>query len=76
MSAGKVVNLNRIRKQRKRAADVAQADENRIRHGRSGAEKARARQEAETRSRHLDGKSMGTGNGPSGNDGSEQPDRP
>lgn len=76
MSAGKVINLNRVRKQRKRAAEAARADENRTRHGRTGAEKARARQEAETRERLLDGKSMGTGDGSSEQSGGKTPERP
>ncbi len=76
MTAGKIINLNKIRKQRKRSDKAAKADENRIRHGRTGAEKARARQQAETRSRLLDGKSMGTGNGSSDRTGGDRPDQP
>lgn len=76
MSADKTINLNKIRKQRKRAADAAKAEENRIRHGRTSAEKARARQEAEARARLLDGKSIGTGNGSSERTGRTEPDRP
>lgn len=76
MSTDKVINLNKVRKQRKRAADAAKAEQNRVRHGRTGAEKARARQEAETRVRVLDGKSMGTGDGSSGQTGDKKPDRP
>lgn len=76
MSAEKIINLNKVRKQRKRADDAAMANENRIRHGRTGAEKARARKQAETRSRLLDGKSMGTGDGSSDRTGGNRPDRP
>ncbi len=49
------INLNRARKARARADDKAQAAENRVRFGRTGAEKAALRTEAERRSRALDG---------------------
>ena len=49
------INLNLARKARARAADKAQAAENRVRFGRSSAEKAAARREAERAARTLDG---------------------
>ena len=49
------INLNRARKARARADDKAQAVENRVRFGRTGAEKAAERTEAERRVRELDG---------------------
>lgn len=52
---GEVVSLSRARKQRERAADKAAARANRVAHGRSKAEKAAARLEAERRERALDG---------------------
>ena len=49
------INLNRARKARARAEDKTQAAENRVRFGRTGAEKAALRAEAERRARELDG---------------------
>lgn len=49
------VNLNRARKARARAAAKVQAAENRVRFGRTGAEKAAVRAEAERGARALDG---------------------
>jgi len=54
MSA-KPVNLNRARKEKERAQKRARADENAVRFGRTGAEKARDRAEAERAAAHLDG---------------------
>lgn len=52
---GEVVNLNRWRKARARAEAEAHAAANRAAHGRTGAEKARDRQEAARRDAALDG---------------------
>ena len=49
------INLNRARKARARADAKSQAAENRVRFGRTGAEKAAARTEAERNARALDG---------------------
>lgn len=53
---GDVVNLNRVRKTKKRDDDSRKAEENRIRHGRSKAEKARDQAEVERLAKLLDGK--------------------
>lgn len=50
----KVVNLNRFRKQKARAEADKQAAENRVRFGRSKAEKAREAAVAEEAGRKLD----------------------
>lgn len=50
-----IVNLNRARKAKRRAESAAQADANRVAHGRTGAEKTAARNEAERARRLLDG---------------------
>jgi hypothetical protein len=50
-----LVNLRRARKARERAAKAASADQNRIAHGRSAAEKQVARRETERYERRLDG---------------------
>lgn len=50
-----IVNLRREKKRRDRAAEADAARENRIRHGRTGAEKARDRLEAERREREGQG---------------------
>ena len=52
---GEIVNLRRVKKQRERAAQAAEAAENRVRHGRTGAQKANDRREAERRQALLDG---------------------
>lgn len=52
---GEVVNLNRFRKQAARRAAAAKAAENRVRHGRSGAAKAKERTERDQAGRRLDG---------------------
>lgn len=49
------INLNRARKARARAEARVRAQENRVRFGRSGAEKAAADLEAERGERALDG---------------------
>lgn len=73
MSADKVINLNKVRKQRQRAADRTQAERNRVLHGRTGAEKARSRKDAEQKAKLLDGKRIGAGDGPDGDGGSRGP---
>ena len=50
-----LINLNRARKARARHVDQAAAAENRARHGRTGAEKARDRAEAVALAATLDG---------------------
>lgn len=50
-----IVNLRREKKRRDRAAEADAARENRIRHGRTGAEKERDRLEAERREREGQG---------------------
>ncbi|MBN9563800.1 MAG: DUF4169 family protein [Alphaproteobacteria bacterium] len=53
---GEIVNLNRAKKQREREEAARLARENRVRHGRTGAQKENDRR-AEQRRRHaLDGK--------------------
>ena len=52
---GDVINLNRARKARHRAAKEVQAAENRAKFGRTGAQKAADRAEREKAERSLDG---------------------
>ena len=52
---GDVINLNRARKARDRAAKEARAPENRAKFGRTGAQKAADRVEREKAARDLDG---------------------
>ncbi len=59
------INLNRARKARAREDAKAQAAANRVRFGRTGAEKAAARLEAERDARALDGAKRGDGEGES-----------
>ena len=56
--AGNVVNLNRFRKKKQREDKAKQAEINRIRHGRTQAEKDRERQERERAARTIDGKRL------------------
>jgi len=51
-----IINLNRQRKARARAAQAAKAQENRIRHGRTKAEKARDAEQQARVDRELSGK--------------------
>jgi hypothetical protein len=53
-----VVNLNRFRKMREREEREKVAEENRVRFGRTKAEKQRDRQERERRASELDGKKV------------------
>jgi len=55
---GEVVNLNKARKKHNRADARRQAQENRIRHGRSRAEKIKDREEAHRSERSLEGKRL------------------
>lgn len=50
-----LINLNKARKARERAASRAQAAENRVKHGRGKGEKAVTKLEAERAKRDLDG---------------------
>lgn len=56
--AGNVVNLNRFRKAKLREEKAKQAEINRLRHGRTQAEKDRERQERERAARAIDGKRL------------------
>ncbi|MCA9590181.1 MAG: DUF4169 family protein [Myxococcales bacterium] len=56
--AGNVVNLNRFRKKKQREQKAKQAEINRIRHGRTQAEKDRERVERERAARAIDGKRL------------------
>ncbi|WP_199285992.1 DUF4169 family protein [Phenylobacterium parvum] len=53
-----LVSLSKARKARAKAADKAQAAENRVAFGRTKAEKARAQADASRTARHLDGKRL------------------
>ncbi len=53
-----IVNLNRTRKRLAREAASAAADVNRVRHGRTRAERERTREEADRLVRTLDGASL------------------
>ncbi|MCA1334434.1 hypothetical protein PSM7751_00768 [Pseudooceanicola marinus] len=50
-----VTNLNRFRKEKARAEKRARGDENAVKFGRTGAQKAAEKTEADTARRHLDG---------------------
>ena len=52
---GEVVNLNRAKKARAKADAAATAAANRVKHGRTGAEKANDRRAEERRQSLLDG---------------------
>jgi hypothetical protein len=52
---GEIVNLNKARKNHNRAVKARKAAENRVRHGRTRAEKVKDRDEAQRRARELDG---------------------
>lgn len=51
---GDVINLNRARKEQARRARTEQAEQNRLRHGRTRQERMRDRFEAEKSARELD----------------------
>jgi uncharacterized protein HemY len=52
-----IVNLNKFRKAKQKAAKTTQAAENRTKHGRTKAEKARDAEDEARRNRLLDGAS-------------------
>jgi len=56
--ASNVVNLNRFRKKKQRDAKAKQAEINRIRHGRTQAEKDLERAERERAARTIEGKRL------------------
>ena len=56
---GDIVNLNKYRKQRRRAEQTKQAAENRVRFGRNKSERIRTRSERDRLSRDLDDKRIG-----------------
>lgn len=56
---GDIVNLNRFRKQQERRRKEDEAAENRVRFGRTKAERAQDRGEEDRRNRDLDGKKRG-----------------
>ncbi len=49
-----IINLNKARKTRDKADAKSRAEENRVKFGRTKAEKTAAHRESETRERHLD----------------------
>ena len=53
--ANKLVNLNRVRKQKKRVDDEKKAAENRVKFGRTRAEKNNDKKAQENLARHVDG---------------------
>lgn len=53
---GDIVNLNRFRKQQERRRKESEAAGNRVRFGRTKAERTQDRNEEERRNRDLDGK--------------------
>lgn len=53
---GDIVNLNKYRKERAREAEKRAARENRVRHGRTGTDKAADRRTLEDAEKALDGK--------------------
>lgn len=52
---GDLVNLNRVRKARDKAAEKAEAAQNRVAHGLTKAERTEVEAEAERRAQALDG---------------------
>jgi hypothetical protein len=56
--ADNVINLNRFRKKKARTEKARQADINRVRHGRTQAEKDRELAERERATRMLEGKRL------------------
>ena len=49
-----IVNLNRFRKQKARVEKAAHAEENRVRVGRTKAEKDKAKRESERAAKHVE----------------------
>jgi hypothetical protein len=58
MTMAEIVNLNRFRKAKAKEEAKAQADRNRVAHGRTKAEKDAARRTAEKQAGELDGKKL------------------
>ena len=52
---GEIVNLNQVRKQKARADARSQAQENRVRHGRTGAQKLNDRRASDSADQKADG---------------------
>lgn len=52
---GEVINLNKVRKAREKAAAAAEADGNRFKHGRSKAERNLEKARSEKAEAHLNG---------------------
>ena len=52
---GEIVNLNQVRNQSARAEARKQAQENRVRHGRTGAQKLNDRRSTDDADRQVDG---------------------
>ncbi len=52
---GEVINLNKVRKAREKAAAAAEADANRVKHGRTKAERTLDKAKAEKAEAHLTG---------------------
>lgn len=52
---GEIVNLRSVRKLRRKEADAQAASENRVRHGRSGAQKRAEREESRRAEVAIDG---------------------
>lgn len=59
--AGNVVNLRQARKQRTRAEKHQRAEENRVKYGRSKAERARQQLQERRTEDHLDGHRLDSG---------------
>ena len=59
---GEIVNLRQMKKRRDRAAKAAEAAENRVRHARTGAQKANDRDTEARRNAKLDGARIPTDN--------------
>ncbi|HEX6101604.1 MAG TPA: DUF4169 family protein [Alphaproteobacteria bacterium] len=55
---GEIVNLNKARKNHNRAVKARKAAENRVRHGRTRAEKAKDEDESVRRKHELDGSKL------------------
>ena len=70
--AGNVVNLNRFRKKKQREERAKQAEINRVRHGRTKAQKEREIADRERAARILEGKRLEQGDAE--NEPSEEPD--
>lgn len=74
--ASNVVNLNRFRKKKQREEKAKQAEINRIRHGRTQAEKDREREERARATRLLEGKRLEREQAPSAEREDERDEEP